>query len=363
MKRSLPNLPERIADTLDLAVEEARVQRTWRGARRRAGTPARRTAGGVAVVVIAAAAVVALVVLARREEPVARERGVLLLEGGGSPVVREVREGAAPETLRFAEASEITLWPSARLVPLHNDGARFETELERGRVRFSVTPGLGRAWRVVAGDVQVEVVGTVFEVERSVARTSVSVERGVVRVSGPRVPGGAVTLRAGEDVIVERDTPMPIEPVVVTSVEPLEEEVLAPAPRAPVVRSVEWRELATRGRHDEAYEALRGRGIVREAERATPEQLLLLADVARLSGHPVEAVAPLERLLAEHPRDESAALAAVTLGRLLMDALDRPDDARRALERARELGVPAALRADVERRLLALDASEVESTP
>ncbi|UJR78552.1 FecR domain-containing protein [Sandaracinus amylolyticus] len=358
MKRSLPSLPERIADTLDLSVDEARVQRTWRGARRRAAVPSRRTAGAV-VGVIAVAAVVALAVLARRDEPVVIERGGLLLAGGGAPVAREVSEGAAPETLRFAEASAITLWSSARLVPLHNDGARFETELERGRARFSVTPGLGRAWRVVAGDVQVEVVGTVFEVEHTEGRTSVSVERGVVRVSGPRVPGLVVTLRAGEDVVVEREVATPREPLVVTSVEPIVAEE-APAPRAPIARPSEWRDLATRGRHDEAYEALRGRGIVREAERASPEQLLLLADVARLSGHPAEAVAPLERLLAEHPRDESASLAAVTLGRLFMDALGRPEDARRALERARELGVPAALRADVDRRIQAL---EVESTP
>ena len=84
---------------------------------------------------------------------------------------------------------------------------------------------------------------------------------------------------------------------------------------------------------------------------------MLLADVARLSGHPREAVAPLERMIAEHPGDPRAPVAAVMLGRLEMDRLVRPERARRAFERARELGLPAALAPDVDRRLARLDAA------
>jgi transmembrane sensor len=80
--------------------------------------------------------------------------------------------------------------------------------------------------------------------------------------------------------------------------------------------------------------------------------LLALADVARLSGHPAEAVMPLERVLAEFPGDPQAPLAAYTLGRLHLDSLGRPHAAISALERALALGVPHGLREDVRARLV-----------
>ena len=49
----------------------------------------------------------------------------------------------------------------------------------------------------------------------------------------------------------------------------------------------------------------------------TVKELLVAADVARLSEHPAEAVAYLQRIVREHPRDERAHQAAFTLGRTL----------------------------------------------
>jgi transmembrane sensor len=112
----------------------------------------------------------------------------------------------------------------------------------------------------------------------------------------------------------------------------------------------DWRTLAERGEHAEAYEVLRPEGIAGRASRASARELLLLADVARLSGHPADAVAPLERLVAEHPSDPQAPLGAVILGRVYMDSLGRPQRALAAFERARALGIPSALRDDVEGR-------------
>ena len=80
--------------------------------------------------------------------------------------------------------------------------------------------------------------------------------------------------------------------------------------------------------------------------------LLVLADVARLSGHATEAIAPLERILREFPRDPQAPLAALALGRLELDTLDRPAKAATALNLALSLGVPHSLREDVRTRLV-----------
>jgi transmembrane sensor len=80
--------------------------------------------------------------------------------------------------------------------------------------------------------------------------------------------------------------------------------------------------------------------------------LLVLADVARLSGHPADAVAPLERILNDFSADPQAPLAAFAVGRLELDALGRPVRAAAALNRALALGLPQSLREDVRARLV-----------
>ena len=56
---------------------------------------------------------------------------------------------------------------------------------------------------------------------------------------------------------------------------------------------------------------------------------MLLADVARLSGHPLEAVEPLELAMTRHSSSSRAAVAAFTLGRLESDVLRRQGRAAR----------------------------------
>jgi transmembrane sensor len=113
-----------------------------------------------------------------------------------------------------------------------------------------------------------------------------------------------------------------------------------------------WRELARGGHHREAFAALGAQGLLRETKRLGVGDLLVLADVARLSGHAAEAVAPLERILRDFPGDPQAPLAALALGRLELDTLDRPAKAASALNRALSLGVPRSLREDVRTRLV-----------
>jgi len=145
-----------------------------------------------------------------------------------------------------------------------------------------------------------------------------------------------------------QDTPTP------SSVTP---EPAAPAPatslpRATRVAEPSWREEAAQGHHAEAYALLGSSGLEREVGRAaSSEDLFTLADVARLSGHPERARAPLARLLELYPHDARAPLAAATLGRIELD-LGQPNRAARAFERALGLGAPIALEEDLRARLV-----------
>jgi transmembrane sensor len=81
--------------------------------------------------------------------------------------------------------------------------------------------------------------------------------------------------------------------------------------------------LALEGRNREAYALLRDqRRSVRD-----PDDLLLAADVARLSGHPAEAVPFLERSIKDSGSNPKAAMAAFALGRVLMTSLGLPEKA------------------------------------
>jgi len=101
-----------------------------------------------------------------------------------------------------------------------------------------------------------------------------------------------------------------------------------------------WRALADRGAYADAFAALGERALGEASRQSVSEdELYALADTARLSGHPRLAVTPLRRLMDEH----ASGVAALTLGRLQLDALDDPRGATRSLARADALSVPAHL--------------------
>jgi transmembrane sensor len=74
--------------------------------------------------------------------------------------------------------------------------------------------------------------------------------------------------------------------------------------------------------------------------------------VARLSGHPGEAVAPLRRVVGEHPGDSRAALAAFTLGRIQLDSLGQAAAAAQSFAQALSLGIAGPLVEDARARLV-----------
>ena len=255
----------------------------------------------------------------------------------------------------MSDGSRVELAAGARFTPLESTGTSFVAMLERGSAHFEVRPGGPRRWQIECGLATVEVVGTGFDCARAPGRLSVSVQHGAVLVRGERVPDRARRLAAGETLEV-LDAPAPAETTSspAGAAEAPAATTVATAPRRdPVAEDAgAWRELARGGHHREAFAALGAQGLLRETKRRGVADLLVLADVARLSGHAAEAVAPLERILREFPGDPQAPLAALALGRLELDTLDRPAKAATALNLALSLGVPHSLREDVRTRLV-----------
>lgn len=356
----MAEIPKPVRRVLRDPVDEASYQRMWRAVgvrratawRRRERLPWRRAAR-IAVPAMAVAAAVAAVALGwpRGEAPPRSPAqkaaaGPLRTAAGGLPSALVSRPGAGPVTTRFADGSRVTLTAGATLRARRNTARRFVTELESGRARFEVEPGGPRRWEVDCELAVVHVVGTRFEVEREPGRVRISVERGKVRVVD-RVHRRDELLGAGASLLVEDEVPPAAPP---PTVAPATDggTTAGPAPS----ETAHWRALARDGEYDRAWHALGPRGLERETRAADAEELLALADVARLSGHPADAVAPLERLLRERPGNANAGLAAFTLGVIRMDRLGEPDEASAAFERALELGLPPSLRQDALARLV-----------
>lgn len=343
-----------LKDHLREAAEEPALRRIWERIDGRLPDPRRRrrrvALGGL---VLAAAAVVAFVV----NLGVRRDAGPLRFVDGRA--LAAVDAPAAGARLALSDGSTIELADGARFAPLESSGTTFLGVLQRGSASFDVRPGGPRRWQIECGLATVEVVGTRFSCERAPGRLRVSVQRGAIVVRGERVADWARRLAAGESLdVVEAVASETATPAQAPGGPALAEEG---APTTPGPGSVEeppgaprasWRELARRGRPGEAFAALGVQGVRRETRRLGVDDLLSLADVARLSGHPAEAVAPLERILADFAHDPQAPLAAFALGRLELDALARPRAAAVAFGRALELGVPRSLRDDVRARLV-----------
>jgi transmembrane sensor len=335
-----------IKDSLRDPVDEAALHRIWmqidgrfpvsRRNRRRA------LVGGLA---LAGCAAIVLALTARHDA------GPLRFSDGRALFAVDAPEGGA--RLSLSDGSSIELRGGARLEPLETSGTTFLAVLQRGTAAFDVRPGGPRRWQVECGLATVEVVGTRFSCERAPGRLRVAVQHGHVVVRGERVADRARRLAAGESLDVVEAPRAEAAPEVPPADEALGEPIDdAPAPVAAAPHPPAWRELARGGRHGEAFAALGEAGLRRETQRLGVADLLALADVARLSGHPRQAVAPLERILSGFAHDPQAPLAAFALGRLQLDALDQPRRAATALERALALGVPKSLKEDVRARLV-----------
>lgn len=250
-----------------------------------------------------------------------------------APVAGSVSWSEAPDSrvVRLGDGSLATLADGARIqqtVDTASDGVT--VELAHGSARFDVVRHPARSpFRVVAGQVSIEVVGTIFTVERRGPAARVAVDKGRVRVAWG---GGEILLGPG-DTGVFPPALEPAEPALETTPAPAEvPPAPRPAQRPPHVRGADaaapsWRALARDGEFERAYLLLARDGAA--SIHGDAGDLLLAADVARLSGHPAAAVPSLREVLERHGADPRAPLAAFTLGRVLLEELGDP---RRAAE-------------------------------
>jgi transmembrane sensor len=298
---------------------------------------------------VAVFAMIAVALLPRWLHPA----GPLLLAGGGELSTLAV-PGAAPEerrVLSLSDGSTVAIDRGARLELVENTATSFVAKQPAGRVSYSVTPGGPRRWSIESPLATVEVVGTEFVVDADGEHLRVDVQRGVVVVRGEHVPDRVQRLIAGGSLEVVRPTPRAPEPSAAASA-----AGPSPVPPAPALTSrpvsAPWKDSASRHAYDDAYAALGPGGVARASERASVDELLSLADVARFSNHPQDAVSPLSRVISAHRSDPRAPLAAFTLGRVELDSLNEPGRAADAFSSAIELGLPRSLLEDAYARLV-----------
>ena len=211
-----------------------------------------------------------------------------------------------PGALRLREGSEIRFSPAESEVRVVEEAAsRVLVEQVRGSSRYSVVQNPARTFEVRSGPVLVRVVGTEFTVERRADATRVEVMRGKVSVSWGTGESEAF-LAAGESGLFPppKAAPVPSAAVAPADTPASPQRELARAYGAQVARRDYGGAFALLSRNP----GLAGDSV---------EELLVAADVARLSNHPSEAVPYLQRIVREHSRDERAPLAAFTLGRTL----------------------------------------------
>jgi transmembrane sensor len=301
-------LMQRIASAgthIDPGLSDRDVERLVAGSRRKRR---RRTVVRFASATVAGCAGVAvlLVFLHHRPQP-------------ATPVVAQQSVSipapvpAADRTLRFSDGSlAIPLDVASKIEVAEESPTRIGLRLLQGHGHFEVTPRPQRTFSVRAGDVTVTVVGTVFTVERVADRVGVAVERGTVRVDWGV---GVRLLRKGESGW--------FPPLVVDAPKVARHVPSLPAPTSKSLATVH-------PSGDQPAPALARR-------EQTAEELLLVADAARLAGHPDEGALALRRLLRDHRTDPRAPLAAFTLGRMLLMELGRPREAAAAFAQVRQL--------------------------
>ncbi|HYP78559.1 MAG TPA: FecR domain-containing protein [Polyangiaceae bacterium] len=267
-----------------------------------------------------------------------------------------------PGSVSFEDGSRVELGPETLIDLLQNTDRSLVFALRNGRARFNVVPGGPRDWRIECGPLSVEVVGTIFSVERLPASVRVQVERGRVLVTGQGVPDRVARLSADESLVA------PIEPLASAPTRALAgppasaaRSTAEPTSLPNPVTSHESRadDSTAHAHRPQSPESTLGPRNAGSSVAALPsaapdavDVLLQRADLAQRAGAPAQAASILQRLLEEHPHDGRVTLAQFTLGRLYLDSLGEPGQAAKYLTKALAGGIPAALAEDAQARLV-----------
>lgn len=350
MTRNIQHEVEDLREHVQPDWTSAREQRVWARLRDEQLAPSRQQRRATWAIAFAGVSTLALVSLLAWPDGDAPELGVEAQTGERQAAPAE---SMTVERHRLADGSELSVHPHTSYALGTGGGLDIEIELFAGQLDFEVVRDQQRRFRVHAGEVLVEVVGTVFSVERHGTQVAVEVTRGEVRVEAPwRAP---VSLRAGERLELEQaDGPTasperdPSDATLDQPADPADASAgteQAPAPRAPrpKPRDTSWLGQAKDGAHERAWSKLEAGGFV---DRNDPEAMMAAADVARLTGHPKVASSWLREVTTHHPSSRLAPLAAFTRGRLLLERLGDPGEAARAFATARTLAPEGPLAED-----------------
>lgn len=317
----MSRLAEDVRSAVRPAVTEERLHASWKtiAERSQRAPRPRRTAllAGVAL-----AAVAALAWLSVQHDDA--------LTLAGEPLATAApRAFAAPTTWSLSDGSVIEIGAGAILGVTENDGDGVGLTLAAGRAGFEVRPGGPRRWHIDAGACVVEVLGTGFSVDRRPdGSVRVEVRHGRVAVRSGASPD-VTFLERGESVEVPAPTPI--------------ETVTAAASPAATASEAATTTAATAALAAPVIEAPAATGEASEAAATSPRELLRAAERASEDGRPWDAAPLLRTLVAAHPDDEDAPLAAFTLARIELDRLDHPERAAAAFARALALGLSGDL--------------------
>jgi transmembrane sensor len=282
--------------------------------------------------------------LHRRQRRIARRRRItaaaalmMMMAGVGGLAWRwqraEVAGIAAParQLVSVGDGSMLELASGAEV-----KAAGAHATLLHGGLRAAIREGQGTV-RIEAERVVVEARDARFALDRSESSLAVAVAEGQVHVLTPE---GEQTVAAGEQhtFTLTVPPPPPDDPAPAKQAAPVESSRRETTRTTP---KTTWQQLARDGEYERAYVLVAQTPVHRSAE-----DLLLAADVARLSHHPAEAVDPLRELLVRYAADPRAPLAAFTLGRVLLDELGRPTEAAAAFARAQALQPDGPLNED-----------------
>lgn len=346
LPRHHARLPRAYSADLDEPFDRATEDRMWNRIRVRSARPPRTSTPSLAAGALVGVALVALVA-ARWGATSAPARA---LDPVPSHALRDP-DGAATRSfgaVTFADGSSVTGSPRPEL--LGNGLLGVRVRQSSGVVTYD-TPAT-RHWTVVAPGVTVSFLDASVSVDRRSDRTIVSVSRGEAELHGPRIASGVARLQAGMLLSVFDVEGAPSTPTALASLDDEASASTGSSPPPPDARRPRWRQLEAEGQHVSAYLALGPGGIQGAARSASLDELFALADVARLSAHPSEAVGPLQSIVSDHASDSRAALAAFTLGRVELDDLGDPRAAAAAFQRAIELHLPGGLDGDARVRLV-----------
>ncbi len=266
-----------------------------------------------------------------------------------------VTSTTTPVAVALHEGTQVELQPRTSVQVAQQSPEDVLLLLDEGTVRLDVVKNAKRRFVVRAGDVDVQVIGTQFDVRRAGREIAVSVFRGIVEVRTSdqvhRLAAGERWSRAGfaEVQPPAEDT---LEEEVVDEVEP------PPGQRPPATkRKVKRTRTAPAPVVAAPPQPPPAAPIAEPVPVPTARSLFDSAVSARSKGNAAEAISRFEQLLRDFPKSSFASLSAFELGRLQMDSRRNPRAAAAAFEQVLAIAGDSGLTEDALGRLVEAYAS------